>query len=58
MISGFLCGVNEVFVLLGCYAAYIGSYLPINWGKLSAPSSRVNQSVLLGLLDLEDETDM
>jgi len=26
MISGFRRGVNEVFALLGCYAASIGSY--------------------------------
>jgi len=24
-ISGFGCRVNEVFTLLGCYAAYVGS---------------------------------
>jgi len=28
MISGFRRGVNEVFALLGCYAASIGSYWP------------------------------
>jgi hypothetical protein len=26
--SGFRRGVNEIFALLGCYAALIGSYLP------------------------------
>ncbi len=28
MISGFECGVNEICVLLGFYAASIGSFLP------------------------------
>jgi len=27
MISGFCCGVNEIFTLLGCYAVWIGSWL-------------------------------
>jgi len=26
MISGFCCGVNEIFALLVCYTALIGSY--------------------------------
>ena len=26
VISGFLSGVNEIFALLRCYAAYIGGY--------------------------------
>jgi len=26
MISGFLCGVNDIFALLERYTAYIGSY--------------------------------
>jgi hypothetical protein len=26
--SGFRCCVNEIFVLLGCYAELLGSYLP------------------------------
>jgi len=29
MISGFCQGVDEVFLLLGCYAMLIGSLLPI-----------------------------
>jgi hypothetical protein len=28
VISGFCRCVNEIFALLGCYAAYIGSELP------------------------------
>jgi len=28
MISGFCCGVNEIFTLLGCYAVWIGGWLP------------------------------
>jgi len=28
MISGFCCGVNEIFTLLGCYAVWIDSWLP------------------------------
>lgn len=27
MVSGFFRGVNDIFTLLGCYAAYTGSYL-------------------------------
>jgi len=32
VISGFLCAVNEVWVLLDVYAAYIDSLLPTIWG--------------------------
>jgi hypothetical protein len=32
-------GVNEVCALLGCYAAWIGSYLQRFWDKLSSPDS-------------------
>jgi hypothetical protein len=28
VIAGLLPGVNKIFALLGCYVAYIGSYLP------------------------------
>ena len=42
--SGFRCGANEIFDLLGCYVAYIGSYVTVVSGNLSVPSSRVKQS--------------
>ena len=34
----------EVFAVLRCYAAYVGSYVPTFRDNLSAPSSRVKQS--------------
>jgi len=40
MISGFHRVVNVIFALLGCYAAYNGSYLPTFRDTLSVPSSR------------------
>jgi len=33
------CVVNEIFALLGCYAAYIGSWLQTFRDNLSVPSS-------------------
>jgi len=33
MMSGFICGVNEVFAVLGCYAAFMVSQLPM-FGKV------------------------
>jgi hypothetical protein len=54
MISGLRRGVNEIFAVLGCHAAFIGSYLP---------TFRDNQSVLcwkvkfLDFLVLEDWID-
>ena len=44
MISGFCRCVNEIFTLLGCYAAYIDSELPMCWDKISVSSPRVKQS--------------
>ena len=38
LLSGFRCGVNDIFILLGCYAAQIG-YLPTFRDNLSVPSS-------------------
>jgi hypothetical protein len=35
----------EIFALLGCYAVYIGNYLPTYQDKLSVPSSREDVSV-------------
>jgi len=35
VISSFRHGVNEIFVLLGCYAALIGSYRPIDCPETS-----------------------
>jgi hypothetical protein len=43
-IAGCCDGVDEVFILLGCCAAYVGSCLPIFWDSLSVPFSRVKQS--------------
>jgi len=42
--SGFCCNVNEVFTLLGFYAAFIGRWLPMFWDSQSDPFSRVKQS--------------
>jgi hypothetical protein len=50
--TGFRHGVNEFFVLLACYAAYIGSYLPTFRENLSVLYSRA-----LDCLSLEDGTD-
>jgi activator of 2-hydroxyglutaryl-CoA dehydratase len=43
VISDFRSGVNHTFVLLGCCAALIGSYLPTFRNNLSVPSSEANQ---------------
>jgi hypothetical protein len=51
VISGFRCGVNEIFALVGCYAAQIGSQLPTFRDNLSVPSSRAT------VVTLEDGTD-
>jgi len=48
-----LRGVNEIFALVGCYAALIDSCLPAFWGNLSVPSSKVKQPKTL-----EDGTDL
>ena len=47
VISDFRCGVTEIFDLLGCYAAWIGSLLPQFRDKLSVPSFKG----ILGMLD-------
>jgi hypothetical protein len=44
-ISGFSRGVVEAFALLGCYAAYVDSYLLTFRESFSFPSSRVKQSM-------------
>jgi hypothetical protein len=36
-------GVDEVFALLSCYAAYVGSFLPTFRDSLSVPSSRTDR---------------
>jgi hypothetical protein len=41
--SVFRRGVVEAFALLGCYAAYVGSYLPEFRNSVSMPTSRVKQ---------------
>ena len=43
-ISGFRRGVVEVFALLRCYAAWVGSWLPTFRDNLLVPSSRVKKS--------------
>jgi hypothetical protein len=42
MISGFRREVDEICILLGCYAAYSSSYLQTFWDNLSVPSLRVD----------------
>jgi hypothetical protein len=44
IISGFYRVVNKIFVLLGRYAAYIGSYSPAFRDSLSVPSPTVRHS--------------
>jgi hypothetical protein len=44
VISGYRRGVNEIFVLLVCYAALICNYLPTFVDNPSVPFSRVKQS--------------
>jgi hypothetical protein len=60
VVSGFCCGVREIFPLLGFLAAYVGSLLRTFRDNLSVPSSWIKQSknnagkhcgILLGLLD-------
>jgi hypothetical protein len=41
LISGFRHDVNETFGLLGCYAAYNGSYLPKFRDNLLVPSGPI-----------------
>jgi hypothetical protein len=48
-----LCGENEIFALLGCYAAVIDSYLPAFGDNLSVPSLKFKQPKTL-----EDGTDL
>jgi len=40
-ISGFCCAIDDIFTLLGCYSAYIGSCSPVFRDSLSVPSVRV-----------------
>jgi len=44
VISGFRRCVNEIWSLLGCYAAQIGSLLSTFGDNLLVPSSRVKQA--------------
>jgi hypothetical protein len=44
VISGFHCVVNEILILLGCYAAPIGSKSPTFRDNLLVTSSRIRQS--------------
>ena len=44
-ISGFRRGVNEIFGLPRCYAAFTGRYLPTFRDNLSVPFSRMKQSL-------------
>lgn len=37
--------LGQVFALLGCYAAHVGSWLPMFQDSISVPSSRVKQSL-------------
>jgi hypothetical protein len=49
-ISGFRCGVNEVFALLGCYTANIGSYR--RFGTYQSHLPRVRKSRNVGQLPI------
>jgi hypothetical protein len=44
MISGFRRGENQILALLGCYAPYVGIYLPTFRNNLLVSPSTVNQS--------------
>ena len=48
--------IVQIFVLLRCYAAQIGTYLRPFRGNLSDPSSRVNQAVPSGLNRLSENS--
>jgi hypothetical protein len=48
VISGFRRGVNEIFALLGCNAAYNGSQLPTFRDNLAVPSSAVKLDIKEG----------
>jgi hypothetical protein len=53
--------IYEIFALLGCYSALIGSYLPTFRNNPSVPFPRAKQSkgnFFLDCLTLEDGTDM
>jgi len=52
VISDFRLQVDEIYVLLGHYAAYGGESLPTFRDNLSVPSSRVKNN----FLTLEDRT--
>jgi len=53
VISGFRRGVNEIYALLGSYAAWIGNYVPTFRDSLSVPPSRSK----LESLTFENGTD-
>ena len=61
VISGFSHDVDEIFALLGYYAALSGSPVPTFRDNLSVPSSRVKKSkkkvFFLDFLTLQDRTD-
>jgi hypothetical protein len=44
MISSFCHSINEIYALLGIYAAWIGRMLLMFWHNLSVPSSWIKQS--------------
>jgi len=55
LVYQFLCLIKyvcfvEVFAFLGCYAAYVGSCLPMFWDSLLILSSRVKQNKKFGCL--------
>jgi hypothetical protein len=59
VISGFRRDVDEIFALLGCYAASNANALPTFRYSVSVPSSRVKKSneASWDFLTLEDGTD-
>jgi len=50
VISGFRRDIDEICALLGHYAAYSGNFLPKFRDNLSAPSSRVKNSIFFLLI--------
>jgi hypothetical protein len=57
-ISGFRRHVDEIYALLGCYAASSGNTLPTFRDHISVLSSRVKKKKSKDFVTLEDGTDM
>ena len=37
-ISGYRCGVNKIFAVLGCYSAWVGDFVPPFWSHFQGSS--------------------